>query len=94
MAFNNYLGEMKAVREEVCRTTNNWDRRPSLGEGLAGFWERTKFSLKLVFLEKEIITFALLQWACIAFGYYLWLQMIGWIPEAAWSAPRIPTTPR
>ena len=85
MAFNNYLGAMKEVREEMSHTTIDWDHRPSLGEGLSGFWERTKFSIKLIFLEKELITFAILQWACIGLGYYLWLQMIGWIPEAAWE---------
>lgn len=85
MSFNNYLGEMKAVREEMYHVTTEWNRRPSLGEGLAGFWARAKFSLKLMFLEKELITFAVLQWACIALGYYLWVQMIGWIPEAAWE---------
>jgi len=85
MGFNNYVGEMKAVKDEMCRVTLDWDRRPSLGEGLAGFWARTKFSIKLIFLEKELITFALLQWACIGLGYYLWIQMLGWIPEAAWE---------
>jgi hypothetical protein len=65
--------------------TAHGGERPSFGEGLAGFWARAKFSLKLIFLEKELITFSLLQWACIAAGYYLWLQMIGWIPEAAWE---------
>lgn len=85
MAINNYLSEMKAVKEDVFKVTTEWDRRPSLGEGLSGFWERTKFSLKLMLLEKELITFAVLQWACIGLGYYLWVQMIGWIPEAAWE---------
>jgi hypothetical protein len=81
---NNYLSEMKAVKNEVFAVTESSAWRPSYGTGLAAFWERTKFSFKLVFLEKELITFALLQWACIAAGYYLWVQMLGWIPEQVW----------
>ncbi|OGR43845.1 MAG: hypothetical protein A2X35_09035 [Elusimicrobia bacterium GWA2_61_42] len=85
MGLKNYYSEMKAVRDEVTKATWTQELRVPLGEGLAGFWARTKFSVRLIFLEKEIITFALLQWACIALGYYLWVQMIGWIPEAAWE---------
>jgi hypothetical protein len=81
---NNYYSELKAVKTEVLGLTEASGWRPSLGTGLSGFWKRTKFSLKLIFLEKEIITFAVLQWVCIAAGYYLWVQMLGWIPEEMW----------
>jgi len=79
-----YLGEMDAVKNEVYAITNAAPH-PAGGDALADFWRRTKFSVRLMFLEKEIITFALLQWACIGLGYYLWVQMLGWIPEEAWQ---------
>lgn len=84
MGLKNYYDEMTAVRAEVFAATGNDAARPGLGEGLAGFWARTKFAVRLMLLEKEVFTFALLQWACIGLGYYLWLQMLGWIPEEAW----------
>jgi hypothetical protein len=85
MGLKAYYSGMKEVKAEMLKVTTGHEAGVSMGEGLAGFWERTKFSVKLIFLEKEIITFAILQWACIAAGYYLWVQMIGWIPEAAWE---------
>lgn len=85
MGIKAYYQQMDSVRNEIGGMAGIRDNVPSLGEGLAGFWARTKFSVRLILLEKELITFALLQWACIALGYYLWIQMIGWIPEAAWE---------
>lgn len=79
-----YLGEMDAVKNEVYAITSAAPR-PAGGDALGDFWRRAKFSVRLMFLEKEIITFALLQWACIGLGYYLWVQMLGWIPEEAWQ---------
>ena len=84
MGIKNYYDELTTVRAEVFALTGADEARPSLGSGLAGFWERSKFAVRLMFLEKELLTFALLQWACIGLGYYLWLQMLGWIPEEAW----------
>ncbi|HNW44696.1 MAG TPA: hypothetical protein PKI19_09345 [Elusimicrobiales bacterium] len=84
MWLNEYFSGMAAVKTEVFQLPAMRADRPSKLEGLAGFWRRTKFSLKLIFLEKEIITFAVLQWACVAAGYYVWIQMLGWIPEEAW----------
>ncbi len=85
MGIKAYYQQMDSVRNEISGIPEISGPTPSLGKGLAGFWSRTKFSVRLILLEKELITFAVLQWACIAFGYYLWIQMIGWIPEAAWQ---------
>lgn len=84
MGIKQYYDEMTTVRAEVFAATGDEALRPSLGEGLGGFWRRTVFAVRLTLQEKEIITFALLQWLCIAAGYYLWVQMLGWIPEEAW----------
>ena len=87
MDIRTYYNEMVDVKTELIG-------QPGLGVGalkpparsaLADFWRRTRAAVKLIFLEKEIVTFAVLQWACIAGGYYLWVQMIGWIPPAAWA---------
>ena len=85
MGIKAYYDEMGSVKAELSNLPELYLGVPSFGEGLAGFWARTKFSVRLILLEKELITFAVLQWACIALGYYLWIQMIGWIPEAAWE---------
>lgn len=84
MNVKEYYNEMEAVRKEIHALPEIQGARPSLGSGLGGFFRRAVFSAKLILLEKELITFALLQWACVAAGYFLWVQMIGWIPEEAW----------
>lgn len=84
MGLKNYYTEMRAVRAQMYDATRDAAMQPGLGESMAAFWRRTVFSVKLIFLEKELITFAVLQWLCIAAGYYLWIQMLGWIPEEAW----------
>lgn len=84
MGIKQYYDEMTTVRAEVFAATGDDRLRPSLGAGLAGFWARTRFALRLMFLEKEMFTFAALQLACVALGYYLWVQMLGWIPEEVW----------
>ncbi len=84
MNISKTISEMNAIKNEIHQVAKGKER-PSLGEGLSGFWERAKFSIRLIFLEKELITFAVLQWVCIIAGYYLWVQIIGWIPEEAWG---------
>ena len=84
MGLKEYFSEMQKVRAEVSASPLMSDSRPTLGAGLSGFLARIGFAARLILTEKELITFALLQWACIAAGYYLWVQMIGWIPEEVW----------
>ncbi len=61
-------------------------QKPSKGEALKGFFSYVWYSLRLMFREKAIFTFALLQWAAIGTGYYLWVQIIGWIPREVWES--------
>ncbi len=64
------------------------ENKPTKIESLSYFSRCILHSSKLIFTEKEIITFALLQLVCIALGYYLWVQMLDWIPEAVWESAR------
>jgi hypothetical protein len=60
--------------------------KPSPGESLKGFLSYVWYSWKLMWKEKEIFTFALLQWAAIGAGYYLWVRMLSWIPPEVWKS--------
>ena len=62
--------------------------RPTKRESMSYFGRCVLDSSKLIFKEKEIITFALLQLVCIGLGYYLWVQMLDWIPEEVWESAR------
>lgn len=79
------LNELDFVKEEV-RKINGFNSKPGKIESIRGFIDRTKYAFRLILLEKEIIMFALLQWVAIAFGYYLWVQMLGWIPPEVWKS--------
>lgn len=56
------------------------------GENLAEFSSRSAYAISLIFREKEIILFSLLQWVAIALAYYLWVQILGWIPDEVWES--------
>ena len=43
----------------------------------------------LIFKEKEIFVFALLQWSAIALGNYLWVQPSSWIPQSVWKVKKM-----
>lgn len=56
------------------------------GRNLAEFSSRSVYAIALIFREKEIIFFSLLQWAAIGLAYYLWVQVLGWIPNEVWES--------
>lgn len=59
--------------------------QPEKSEGLKSYFGYLSEVWKLTLREKEIITFAFLQLASIAVGYYLWVQMLHWIPPEVWK---------
>jgi len=75
---------MESIRGRMGEVVKPSDK-PSFADGLSAFWNRTVFSVRLIFEEKELLTFALLQWVCIGIGYYLWVQMLGWLPDEMWE---------
>ncbi len=78
--------EFDRIKHEL-HDSNRLNRHAySKTEGLAAFGRRTIQAIRLVFLEKELISFALFQWVAIAVGYLLWVQMLGWIPEEVWRS--------
>lgn len=49
--------------------------------GHPSFWSYLRYSLQLAMEEKEIIFFAVLQWAFILGAYLLSIEVLLWIPE-------------
>ena len=58
---------------------------PSKTESCKGFFRSGCASLHFIFSEKENILFALLQLAVVGLGYFLWTQMLNWIPQEVWD---------
>lgn len=49
------------------------------------FFGELRYAIRLVFEEKEILVFALMQWAVIAIAYMIWVQILDWIPDSVWE---------
>lgn len=82
------LNRLSFVRKKIIRLPGLDESKPEQKTAIKFFLWRARYSVKLLWLEKEIITFALLQWASIAIGYILWIQMLNWIPEEIWLRDR------
>ena len=81
------LNQLNFVKEEISQLTEVKNREVLKQECVKrGFLGRIGYALKLIFLEKEIIVFSVLQVAVIAAAYYLWVQMLDWIPESVWRS--------
>ena len=85
MAIRDYLAEMQAVRDEIHEAKSDQER-PDRVTAMGGFFQRARYAFRLILSEPEIIVFALLQWVFIGLGYFLWVQMLAWIPEPVWEA--------
>jgi len=77
--------QFNELKEEVMKLSISKER-PSKASAFIGFFGNIKYAVKLIFLEKEIITFAVLQLIVIGLGYYLWVQVLDWIPEEIWKS--------
>lgn len=60
--------------------------KPDFKESMSGFWKQSVDSLWFILTEKENITFAVLQLLCIVLGYYVWVQVLDWIPDEVWQS--------
>lgn len=67
-------------------TQQDVDRDVWRDGNMSEFGSRAGNALGLILEEKEILVFSMLQWAAIAAGYYLWVQMLGWIPIEVWES--------
>lgn len=77
-------GEIKKLKEDAAGRIKNKER-PSCADSAKSFFNNGAASLYFIFSEKENILFAFLQLAFIALGYYLWVQMLDWIPQSVWD---------
>jgi hypothetical protein len=80
--------DLDFVRDDVLR----YFRKRRISRRAPGHWReflaRAAYARSVMFREKEIITFAVAQWLVVAIAYYVWVQIIGWIPEAMWESNR------
>lgn len=51
---------------------------------LGTFWGAARDAVRFIAAEREVIVFALAQWAVIALAYMIWIQVLDWIPADVW----------
>jgi hypothetical protein len=78
------IKEFNLTKQSISDIHQNYVQ-PEKEEGLKSYFGYLVEVWHLTVREKEIITFALLQLASIAVGYYLWVQMLSWIPAEVWK---------
>ncbi len=85
MSFFSAFNKLDFVKEDI-HQVSGITKTPEAGDAVEHFLRRAGRAAELMLAEKEIFSFALLQWTAIGLGYYLWVQMLGWIPEEVWRS--------
>lgn len=78
--------QLKSTAERVHSLPEFRQPRPGFLAGLQAFFVRGGRAIRLIFSEKELIVFSLLQWSAVAMAYYVWVNVLAWIPEESWRA--------
>ena len=85
MEQNNIRQQLNDLHRKIEKSAKSLSL-PAKGESIGSFFRECWISFKFILKEKENIFFAFLQLATIAIVYYLWVQIIGWIPQEVWDA--------
>ena len=80
--------QLQSTATEIHSLPEFQKKRPGRLSGFKAFFIRAGRAIGLIFTEKELIVFGLLQWAVIGIVYYIWVQVLGWIPEETWADAR------
>lgn len=81
-SYSELTSQFKTLQEQA---KEELQLQPTKLSSLTSFIAESKHAIKFIFLEKENIFFSILQIACIALGYYIWVQFIDWIPQDLWG---------
>ena len=84
-SIGSIIGEFKNTKQNI-NALDQSQSKPGNTEGFKSYFGYLVELGKMIVTDKEIITFALLQWSSIALGYYLWVQMLSWIPAEVWKS--------
>jgi predicted Zn finger-like uncharacterized protein len=78
------FGSLHKLSNEVNKLPQLQQSRPGKISGFNAFLKRASYAVGLIFREKELIVFALLQWVAVIAVYFLWVEAMSWLPESAW----------
>ncbi len=79
------MNKLAFVRDEIW-SIPGIEQKPEKSSAIKFFFVRAGRAIKLIFTEREIFVFAILQWVAIGLGYFLWVQILNWIPEEVWRS--------
>ncbi|HEV2523532.1 MAG TPA: hypothetical protein VGU44_00170 [Gammaproteobacteria bacterium] len=84
MPFKSGLDELTVAQEQAKGIFSETQTRPHVLaiQNISIFGSGLKYSFKLIFEEKKILFFAILQCLIICIGYLLWIQILDWIPSS------------
>lgn len=82
-----FFSQLDFVQSEIASSTEGKKKPETLSSTAKTIAVMSK-ALLFAFREKEIFVFAVLQWLVIFLTYYLWVQMLDWIPEEVWRSTK------
>ncbi len=68
------------------KNLNLHHEKPGGLESLGRYFRAMAYTWVLMFREKELFLFTLLQWMSVAIAYYLFVMMLYWIPPEVWKS--------
>lgn len=80
------FNQLDFIENEVKEIPGFKNQKPKAGSALKYFFLTTGRAIRLFSIEREIFLFSFLQCIAIALGYYLWVQILAWIPEEVWRS--------
>ena len=85
--FSSQRSELEVAQNEAQKIFNEIGARPRVisAQNFSTFCGEFGYSFKLIFAEKEIIFFAIMQWLVIGLAYTIWTQILDWIPDSLWE---------
>lgn len=84
MCQHKILPELKDLKKQAANVYDD-NFKPGTLSSVGGFFRNAALSLSFILSEKENILFAVLQLISIALGYYIWLNILDWIPQEVWD---------
>lgn len=87
MFFSSQRSELEVAQNEAQKVFDEIGIRPEAisAQNFLILCGELRYSFKLIFAEKEIIFFAIMQWLVIGLAYTIWTQILDWIPDSLWE---------
>ena len=85
---DNIREQLATAQDEAKKFLDDNGHKPKLFEkkNFIEFFQGIPTAFKIINENPQVLIFILLQWAVICVAYFVWLQILQWIPDRIWDA--------